>query len=95
MGGFSSLCRDVEISLTSNRQRRKDKMQAPTWGNDPTLAEQQSLQRAGLAGDPDMGGTRCSHYHALLLREIPVAFPPGGVSSNAKHQATGLEMLAR
>ena len=27
MGGFSSLCRDMEISLASNRQRRKDKMQ--------------------------------------------------------------------
>ena len=39
MGGFSSLCRDMEISLTSNRQWRKDKMQkiergspgTPTW----------------------------------------------------------------
>jgi hypothetical protein len=27
LGGFSSLCRDMEISLASNRQRRKDKMQ--------------------------------------------------------------------
>jgi hypothetical protein len=56
LGGFSSLCRDVEISLTSNRQRRKDKMQNLLWfsganlGNGPMSAEQQLPQRAGLGG---------------------------------------------
>ena len=57
MGGFSSLCRDVKISLASNRQQRKDKMQKLLW----------------------LSGANPGNAPTLLLREIPVAFSPGGV----------------
>jgi hypothetical protein len=57
LGGFSSLCRDVKISLASNRQQRKNKMQKLLW----------------------LSGANPGNAPTLLLREIPVAFPPGGV----------------
>ena len=56
MGGFSSLCRDVGISLTSNRQRRKDKMQELAWGMTPRQPNSSHPSERGSPGTPIWAG---------------------------------------